>query len=343
MTACPRCGASGRAIKAETIEAQVPLETIGDGANWALCLSVDCNVAYFHGAETVPSGQLAAVPFHKGTDPGRLVCFCFEHSVADVEADVAANGRSTIRESIKAACKAGDDDCLHKNPQGRCCLGNVGQVIESAAPRSEHPSCCAARSPAPPPPKQTTVASLFAPALVLIASALSSACCWLPLAAIGLGVSSGGVGAVFLAWRVPLLLLSVATLALGFYLVYRKPRCPPNPRLQRLNRRLLWFTTALVAAFALFPEYISAFTGGGGLSVEATAQQTSVQYRVDGMTCSGCEAHAREAIEATNGVSSAAVSFSDGTAVVVWNRVPDHRAVSAALVPLGYRARPRSE
>ncbi len=361
---CPRCEVPGRAVKAATVAAQLAPETVTDGDAWTMCRSAQCKVVYFRADEVVPIGQLPATPFHKSTEPARLVCFCFEHSVSDVEADLATHGRSTIRESIKAACKAGEDDCLHENPQGRCCLGNVGQVISQAPSlerEPEHAGCCAAKSPVEPevpvpppevaPPAQTTLAAgVVAPALALTASALSSACCWLPLAAIGLGVSSGGVGAVFDAWRVPLLFASVGMLAFGFYLVYRKPRCAPdeacevpNPRLRRFNRRMLWFTSVMVLAFALFPEYVAAFIGGGGTAVEATAQQTSVHYVVEGMTCKGCEAHARDAIAATSGVSSVAVSNRAGTADVVWSGTPDHAAVSEALAPLGYRARPQSE
>ena len=155
------------------------------------------------------------------------------------------------------------------------------------------------------------------------------------------------MGAFFEAWRVPLLLATVGLLGVGFYLVYRKPRCAPgeacevpSPRLQRFNRGMLWMTTALVAAFAFFPEYVGAFTGGGGEVAEAAPHQTTVRYTVEGMTCAGCEAHAREAIEAIPGVASVAVSYQQGSAEVIWSDTPDHEAVSAAVAEFGYRSEP---
>jgi len=78
---------------------------------------------YYHDDEVFLLDEANAVPFHKSPDRSRLVCFCFEHSVAEVEADVIANGTSTIQAAIKAGCQAGHDDCERKNPQGRCCLG----------------------------------------------------------------------------------------------------------------------------------------------------------------------------------------------------------------------------
>ena len=370
MNLCPRCEAKGRAIEPVTLEAQVlpdRLALLADLDGWRLCTSGDCEVVYFRGDTGVVLRETRAVPFHKNEDPQRLVCFCFEHSVAELEADVAANGTSTIQASIKAACKEGQDDCERKNPQGRCCLGNVGKVVKRGtlagsdgasatdccgveAPADEAASCGASKSAVSVEPATTAHTSarsgLFASGGAFVAAVLSSACCWLPLAAIGLGASSAGMGAFFEAWRVPLLLATVALLGVGFYLVYRKPRCAPgeacevpNPRLQRFNRGMLWLTTVLVAAFAFFPEYIGAFTGGGEVAM-AAPMQTTVHYRVEGMTCAGCEGHAREAIEAIPGVVSVAVSYRDSSAEVVWSGRPDDAAIASAIAEFGYRSNP---
>ncbi len=135
MSACPVCGAAGRRVDAVTVGAQVAagrLARIGDRGGWHACSASGCEVVYFQGADVVRLEDALSVPFHKSADPRRLVCFCFGHSVADVRADARAHGTSTIRASIAAACKAGLDDCERKNPQGRCCLGDVGGVVKEA-------------------------------------------------------------------------------------------------------------------------------------------------------------------------------------------------------------------
>jgi hypothetical protein len=148
MNTCPKCEAKGRSIEAATLEAQVVdkrLDQIRDRDTWQMCTSESCDVVYFRGGDVVIIGETHAAPFHKSTDPDRFVCFCFNHSVADVEADLRKHGKSEIREAIKAACKAEQDDCERKNPQGRCCLGNIGLVIKEAAPTMDsEPSanCC---------------------------------------------------------------------------------------------------------------------------------------------------------------------------------------------------------
>ena len=366
MSRCPRCQAEGRTVGPVTLGAQVlpsRLAELTQHDGWALCASESCDVVYFRDGEVVVLGETKAVPFHKSTAPTRLVCFCFEHSVAQIEADVIANGTSRIQASIKAECKAGRDDCERKNPQGRCCLGNVGQVVKRGAPAQGTPGesrcgtaaapgqaapCCAPKSTVSEPPARTKSSErsgLFASSGALVAAILSSACCWLPLVAIGLGASSAGVGAFFEAWRVPLLVATVILLGAGFYLVYRKPRCAPgescevpNPRLQRINRGMLWLTTIFVAAFAFFPEYVGAFTGGGGEVADAAPAQTTARYRVEGMTCAGCEGHARKAIEVIPGVVSVAVSYRDDSAEVVWSGDANDAAVADAIAEFGYRA-----
>lgn len=128
---CPKCEKKGRSIDPVTVQAQVVEEhQIDDFDGWRMCTSEHCNVIYFRDGDVVMMGDTRAVPFHKGTDPDRLVCFCFQHAVADLQAD------PTIRDAIAAACKAGEDDCPRKNPQGRCCLGNVGAVLKTPT------NCC---------------------------------------------------------------------------------------------------------------------------------------------------------------------------------------------------------
>jgi hypothetical protein len=69
-----------------------------------------------------------------------LVCFCFHHSVADIEAANRDDGTNAIVESITAKCRAGLDRCAQTNPEGRCCLGKVRAVAKSAEAKP-CPSC----------------------------------------------------------------------------------------------------------------------------------------------------------------------------------------------------------
>lgn len=363
MTACPQCGAGGRKVSGLTVEHHARADQLATGSprdGWRCCRTPTCPVGYFASPEDTPIlvEAMRTVPFPKSEDPSRLVCFCFEHSARAITEDVLAGGESSIKAAITEACRKGSDDCERKNPEGRCCLGHVAAVIRevdreagdcSARGDQAQVACCPPKAPQS--PSDATVQSDHssrAAALGAVgAAALSSACCWLPLLLIGLGVSSAGVGAFFEAWRVPLLAVTVSLLGLGFYLVYvRKPTCEPqdacaapDPKSGRRNKALLWFASVAVAAFALFPEYVTTFTGDGfSAQAQAAPAETRVVYRVEGMTCGGCASHVKTALEKIPGVTSASVSYEASEATVLWSTTPDDSKVVAALKELGYRA-----
>lgn len=74
-----------------------------------------------------------------------------------------------------------------------------------------------------------------------------------------------------------------------------------------------------------------------------TVRAQAVAERLEGMTCAGCEAHVREALEALPGVVAVGVSYGGSSAEVVWSGTSDDQAVSEAIGALGYRAAPQSE
>ena len=150
MRNCPQCAKKGRKISALTLASHVQpgrLREIENRDNWLLCLSPTCPTIYFHEERVVGANEVKVLPFHKATSSDRIVCFCFEHRACEIREEVLAKGHSTIRDSVRDACRAGLDDCERNNPQGRCCLGNIGLVVkdaesstQSASSRSE--PCC---------------------------------------------------------------------------------------------------------------------------------------------------------------------------------------------------------
>lgn len=361
MTECPKCERRGRSVSATTVRHQLTSPSIDDYEGFALCRSESCPVVYYRGEQVYEVGTTVARPFHKSQDPDRLVCFCFDHTVRAVQDDVRKHGTSRIQTEIRDACGQGLDECERKNPQGRCCLGDVGSVVRLVGERSDKPDpasvqpdgCCsspaqdASLKPAVEASKPDRSGVLLASGAVMTAL-LSSACCWLPLMLLGLGASSAGAGAMLEAWRVPLLLVTVAALVGGFYLTYRKPRCAPGDacatpdrRLIRFNKIVLWMAAAVVVAFALFPNYITALTGdGSSAQVMSAPEHARATYSIQGMTCAGCASSVRAALESIPGVEAASVSYDEGRADVVWENEPEHGRIVAVLAGLGYDVTP---
>jgi len=202
----------------------------------------------------------------------------------------------------------------------------------------------AERSPRP----SGTRAGIWVAAGAVLAALAASACCWLPLVLIAAGASAAGVAVTF--ERLRPLALGVAALLLGaaWVVTWRRSRrctdeagCDAERPRRRRTLLLLGALTAIVAALAAFPHYAAhLLPRGTGALMPASAAEVERVYRVAGMTCDACAAHAEAALLRVPGVLAADVSFRQGRA---WLRVdarhaPSDAAIAAALERLGYRA-----
>ncbi len=370
-TVCPQCGVTGRKVGRLTLRALLTKEArerLTHSESYRFCKSQTCEVVYFGERDpTLYHRPDVRVPvFQKSTEPSRLVCYCFEHKVSDIEDEVRRTGASFIPDAIGEQCKAGLDHCEEMNPQGSCCLGNVRQVMKQAqaslggdAPTGASsestalPDCCAAPESsaeggsAQAIPREHNV-GMWSAGGALTAAVLSSACCWLPLALIGVGVSAAGVTGFFEAYRIHLLVVTALLLGTGFYFVYvRKPKCAPgevcavpNPKVQRFNKIMLWTATVFVLGFGAFPNYVGYLLGGAETSVSALSTQVTRTYTITGMTCEGCAAHVQDAVKEIPGVLLADVSYEEETLRVDLDpkaHVADAQIITA-VEALGYRA-----
>lgn len=168
---------------------------------------------------------------------------------------------------------------------------------------------------------------------------VASACCWLPLLLVGLGLSLslGGLIGTIEVLRPYLLTVAGLCLAAGFYLIYFRTR----PR-RRLPQVALW--TALVATLtmALFPYYSGALFGAGNVNgsgptgaenvITAGANNPNaitLTYKVDGMTCGGCEAAVCSAMSEVPSVERCRASYEEGRA---WATVSKERFERESMV-----------
>lgn len=134
---CPSCGEKGKAVKPNTIECLLTGEAKArvlrkDG--FRFCPTPTCEIGYFH----PDTGQRflrrdVRVPiWQKEVGGARLVCYCFNHTVEEIEAEVAKTGTSQILDEVARKCRQGLSRCDETNPQGSCCLGNVQRVVRDA-------------------------------------------------------------------------------------------------------------------------------------------------------------------------------------------------------------------
>jgi hypothetical protein len=135
-TSCPACGNKGRRVSPVTPASLLRPSAAArlDASPLRFCGSAECEVVYFDEAHAITfvADDLTVAVFQKASDPARLVCYCFDVSVASIEDDVRRSGDSDAPTAIAAKCKAGLDTCERTNPQGSCCLGNVREVVKRA-------------------------------------------------------------------------------------------------------------------------------------------------------------------------------------------------------------------
>lgn len=229
--------------------------------------------------------------------------------------------------------------------RGRRDFGLSCRVYEGAGIPSEAMIAAALQGVTP---AAATSHARLAAASSLLAAVLSSACCWLPLLLIAIGVSAGGFSLAFAPFRPWLIGFAVVALAFGFWFNERRSRtadacdCAPVSRRGRtLNRIMLAISAMGVVAFALFPRYVDAVFGQRP-PVNTTRDSQEVTLRVAGMTCTGCETGIETALRRLPGVVLADASYGDGTVAVglAPNASLGTDALIQAVAQAGYSATP---
>jgi copper chaperone CopZ len=209
-------------------------------------------------------------------------------------------------------------------------------------------------------------------AVAIIAAVLSSACCWLPLALLGLGISAAGLAKFIVGARWVFIAIAVITLGIGFYISYRrKTACAPGEActpssLTGFNRAMLWASAAMVLALAIFPYYsvpllkvigvggnrplvnsnlptkivVNTLSGNklAGHTTDAAMTQFRIYaYQIQGMDCQQCADGLQAAITKMPGVKKAIVSYQHGTAQVQAVNGFDPQSVVKRISGIGYK------
>ena len=135
---CPLCGNKGKTVKRITIESLLTDEAKGrvssrDG--FRFCPMRTCEVSYFHpqtGKRFLCRDVRVRIG-QKQTQAPRPICYCFNHTIEEIEAEVAETGTSKIPDAITEKCRQGLARCEETNPQGSCCIADVRRALKEGA------------------------------------------------------------------------------------------------------------------------------------------------------------------------------------------------------------------
>ncbi len=131
---CPTCGLKGKKVDAATVKSMlsVSLREVRD-VPYFFCREADCRTVYFSedGSQVFGTQAVPERVFQKEPDADDVfACYCFRHTPKSIRAEIIEIGTSAVIDEINAGIKAGQCACDWRNPQGSCCLGNVGQVVK---------------------------------------------------------------------------------------------------------------------------------------------------------------------------------------------------------------------
>jgi hypothetical protein len=134
---CPTNQVVGHSVDTLTLKAllAVPLTHLTQ-RDYYFCPAADCPTVYYSGdgQQLFDETELREKVYQKhSADDETVICYCFRHTVGDLRAELDRTSLGTVPDQITAGIRAGQCACDLRNPEGRCCLGNVRQAIERLA------------------------------------------------------------------------------------------------------------------------------------------------------------------------------------------------------------------
>lgn len=138
VTACPYCQQKGRAIAIETLKSQLKplfMRELKAEATYYFCAHPTCSAVYFQQEQVFELEQIREKVFQKNQEPDCLVCYCFGFTRGEVMQDAQTNTPQILNQ-IKTGTKNKQCACELRNPQGRCCLGNIADLQTQATSKN---------------------------------------------------------------------------------------------------------------------------------------------------------------------------------------------------------------
>lgn len=132
---CPTCGKKGKKVGMKTVKAllAVTLHQMGPERSYLFCATTACPLVYFtdDGMQSFTEADLRERVHQKHLDDDDVfVCYCFRHTPGSIRAELLQTSRSTVVETVTQGTKVHQCACEIRNPQGSCCLGNVGAAVK---------------------------------------------------------------------------------------------------------------------------------------------------------------------------------------------------------------------
>jgi hypothetical protein len=110
----------------------ISLEAVNENTIYRFCCTPDCIVVSFDEEATFFAETHLRERVHQKHPQADdvLVCYCYEYTPNSIRAEVAVRSETDVVTQVTVGTKAGACACDIRNPQGICCLGNIGKVVK---------------------------------------------------------------------------------------------------------------------------------------------------------------------------------------------------------------------
>ena len=131
---CPKCYQMGKKVASITVDYMVSeafSEKIADEETYYLCMSEDCNVAYYRASDgKVFYKEEVRLPiwFKKDANP-KYICYCNQVTEEEIISGVLNHGAKNMKDIIKLTGAMKNGKCETKNPLGKCCGPLIQEII----------------------------------------------------------------------------------------------------------------------------------------------------------------------------------------------------------------------
>lgn len=181
----------------------------------------------------------------------------------------------------------------------------------------------------------------------ILSAVAASICCVTPVLALVAGTS--GIAASF-AWLEPLrpyfIGLTVLVIAFAWYQKLKPTKqencnCEITPRQNFMQTKtFLSIVTVFAAVMLAFPSYAYVFypqTQDQQVTADKANVQT-VEIKIKGMTCAGCEGHVNSEVNKLAGILKVKTSYDDGNTLVQFDKTKtDVKQIEKAVLATGYK------
>lgn len=184
--------------------------------------------------------------------------------------------------------------------------------------------------------------------LGVLSAVAASLCCITPLLALLAGTSGLASSFAFMEpYRYVLMGITVLVLGVAWYQKLRTPSqadcvCEEDKPGFFQSKVFLSLVSLFAAVMLAFPSFSHIFYPNPKqekqMSVAGITTTKTVEFSISGMTCSGCEAHVEQEVNALSGIVKAKASYDNGNAVVEFDSTKTSvSAIREAVLKTGYK------